>query len=176
MHKFYFSCLLLLTVLMYSTSNLLHAQDFVGYTDNQQHFKIKLPYNWKYIAPYKGNLFLAHRPLKQTGEKKVENVVLSIISDTSLKSLEHTVTNFGLAQKILHTDYEGLEQGKDSKGRYYWIVNRHTKEDTHEIIENLSVLYGHKGKYYVLQCTASASKFEEYRKIFMKIAESIEFL
>jgi len=154
----------------------MHAQEFVAYTDNQQHFKIKLPADWKYMAPYKGNLFLAHRPMSAAGEKKVENVVLSIISDTSLKSLEQTVTNFGLAQKIINKDYEGLEQGKATKGRYYWIVNRHTKEDTHELIQNLSVLYGHKGKYYILQCTASAATFEAYRKIFMQIADSIQFL
>jgi hypothetical protein len=157
---------------------LLQAQQFQNYTDTKKKFKISLPSDWTYFPDYKGTLFLAHRPMLKNTQSGVENVALSEIKDSSIKDLDQAFFNFKLAQKLSLTDYEETDQikiDKQIKNRYYWVISRHPKPNTHDLIYNLSVIYKEKGKYYVLQCTTSAGNLDTYKPIFLKIADSIHF-
>jgi len=156
--------------------NTAHAQHYKVYLDSAKRFKVSIPETWTYIPNYKETFFLAHRPVRYKGESKIENLALSKIEDTSAKSLEEAFNFLLITNKSNDSTMQVSEQGTSKKGNYRWYISTHRNSKTSEIIKSMAMVYFFKNHPYILQCTASTLSFDKHKDIFVKIADSIQFM
>lgn len=143
--------------------------------DPGKRFEVSIPETWTFMPNYKGSMFLAYRAVNYKGESKIENVALSEIDDTGVHDLNAVYNASRFSLKIRDSTAVFMEEGKSAKSNYYWYASSHTQAKTKETIRSLSFIYYVKNKPYVLQCTTSPGSYEQYKKIFLKIAASLKF-
>ncbi|RYY22792.1 MAG: hypothetical protein EOP41_06875 [Sphingobacteriaceae bacterium] len=158
--------------LFYAGKNSI-AQTLKTYKNASNHFEITIPASWLVTKTNPQLKFVAIRPQKAGFQSVPENVNLNIIDapDANLDA----AYNMSIESNSALDGVESIvKKGTAANKQYKWYINTHKDLQTGIAMTTIVFVFFQLHKAFLLTCTASKERYNEFNPIFLKIANSLK--